>query len=83
MIMRAKQAMMDKRRQKILQESHIPLIRKADFFDWAGMSVDFIHAGRPSKAGERGHVEGLLVGGIAVFRSVGAGVSVEAAAVAA
>jgi hypothetical protein len=40
--------------------------------------------GRPELlACERGHVEGLLVGRIAVFRSVGTGVAVEAAAVAA
>ena len=50
----------------------------------AEMEVDSVHAGGPaSNARERSHVEGLHVDGITVFRSVRAGVSVEAAIVAA
>jgi hypothetical protein len=42
--MREGQGMMDKSGQKILQESHIPLIRKADFFDRSEQAVDSVHS---------------------------------------
>jgi hypothetical protein len=32
-----------KEERKDSQESYISLIRKADFFNWAGIGVDFIH----------------------------------------